>query len=158
MKGLLQIIKVTLSSYKGSQTAWALCDLACSPSWTTRKLAEDLKLESRPICLPINGINSQELGNTELVELNLSSLDGSRESFILFPYLKDNINVGIDVIDIASLQSIYPHLAPLEAKRYSYTDVELILGQDAFQGIRLMEYFESHLKNSPIAVLLSFYL
>ena len=143
------MVKVNLSSSNGSQTAWALCDSACSHSWMTRKLAQDLKLEDRPICLTVNGINSQEVVNTKIVELNLSSLDGSRETYKLSPYLKDNINVDTDVIDNASLQSIYPHLAPLKAEKYSYSDVELILGQDAFQAIRPMEYFESDMKTPP---------
>ena len=80
VKGLLQTVKVNLSSSYGSQTAWALCDSACSHSWMTRKLARDLKLEGRPICLTVNGINSQEVVTTEMVELNLSSLVGSRET------------------------------------------------------------------------------
>ena len=117
VKGLLQIVKVTLSSSNGSQTTWALCDSACSRSWLTRKPAQHLKLEGRPICLTVNSIDSQEVVNTEMVELNLSSLDGLRETYKLSPYLKDNINVGTDVIDIASLESIYPHLAPLKAEK-----------------------------------------
>ena len=107
MQGLLQIVKVNLSSSNGSQTAWALCDSACTHSWMTRKLTQDLKLEGRPVCLTVNGINSQEIGSTEMVELSLSSLDGSRETYKLSSYLKDNINVGTDVIDIASLQSMW---------------------------------------------------
>ena len=39
VKGLLQIVKVNLSSSYDSHTAWALCDSACSHSWMTRKLA-----------------------------------------------------------------------------------------------------------------------
>ena len=82
VKGPLEIVKVNLSSSNGSQTAGALCcDLACSHSWMTRKHAQDLKLEGRPICSTVKGINSQEVVNTEMVELNLSSLDGSRETY-----------------------------------------------------------------------------
>ena len=155
VKGLLQIVKVNLSSSYGSQKAWALCDSACSHSWMTGKLTRDLKLEGRPICLTVNGINSQEVVITEMVELTLSKLHVSQETYKLSQYLKENINVGTNVIDIAYLQSIYPHLALLRAERYSYTDVKLILGQDAFQANRLMVCFESDLKNSSGAVRLS---
>ena len=86
-----------------------------------------------------------------MVELNLSSLDGSRETYKLSPYLK-KINVGTDVIRYASLQSSYPHLATLKAERYRYSDVELFLGQDAIHAILPMENFESDLENSPIEV------
>ena len=91
VKGLLQIVKVNLSSSYGSQTAWALSDSACSHSWMTRKLTRDLKLEGRPICLTVNGINYQEVVTAEMVELNLSSVDRSRDTYKLSPYLKENM-------------------------------------------------------------------
>ena len=35
---------------------------------------------------------------------------------------------------------------------YSYSDVQIILGQDAFRAIRPIEYFESEDRNAPVAV------
>ena len=47
---------------------------------------------------------------------------------------------------------MYAHLQPTPLNKYSYKDVELILGQDVFHCIRALEYFETDRKNTPIAV------
>ena len=62
------------------------------------------------------------------------------------------MNVGTDVIDVDALKNSYPHLDPIALRRYSYADVEMILGQDVFHSIRPLAYFESDRQNTPIAV------
>ena len=63
-----------------------------------------------------------------------------------------NLHVGNDVIDVDQLKQQYPHLEPVALRMYSYGDVEMILGQDVFHSIRLLEYFETDRKITPIAV------
>ena len=67
------------------------------------------------------------------------------------PYVKEELNVGTEVIDVESLKVLYPHLEPIPLK-YSYGDVEMVLSQDVFHCIRPLEYFETDRKNTPIAV------
>ena len=43
-------------------------------------------------------------------------------------------------------------MQPISLKKYSYADVEMILGQDVFHLIRPLEYFDSDRKNAPVAV------
>ena len=62
------------------------------------------------------------------------------------------MHVGNDVIDVDQLKQQYPHLEPVALSKYSYGDVEMILGQDVFHSIRPLEYFEADRKNTPIAV------
>ena len=50
---------------------------------------------------------------------------------------------------------MYPHLEPIPLKKYSYADVDMILGQDLFHFIRPLECFDSDRKNTPVAVRLS---
>ena len=50
---------------------------------------------------------------------------------------------------------MYPHLEPNPLKKYSYADVDMILGQDVFHFVRPLEYFDSDRKNTPVAVRLS---
>ena len=58
----------------------------------------------------------------------------------------------IDTIDVNQLQREYPHLAPLSLPNYTYSDVHVILGQDASAAIRPIEYFDCEQPNTPVAV------
>ena len=103
--------------------------------------------------ITVSGINSQETLATLAVKVKLKPADiESDESFDLEPFLKKDLHVGSDVIDVASLQEVYPHLQPLKPLRYSYAEVEMIIGQDAFHAIRPLEYFVTDAKNAPVAV------
>ena len=92
-----------------------------------------------------------------MVELKLTPVHsgGSCSSFAIKPYVRDDLQVGTDVIDVESLKTMYPHLEPIPLKKYSYADVDMILGQDVFHFIRPLEYFDSDRKNTPVAVRLS---
>ena len=62
------------------------------------------------------------------------------------------MKVGNDIIDVDKLKTTYPHLEPIPLGKYSYSDVEMILGQDVFHCICPLEYFEADRPNTPIAV------
>ena len=90
--------------------------------------------------------------DTQQVSLHVKSKENPEFSFHLHPYVKTNLNVGSDRIDIPLLKERFPHLEPLKSIVYSYSDVRIILGQDAFRAIRPIEYFESEHLNGPVAV------
>ena len=89
-----------------------------------------------------------------MVELKLTPVHsgGSCSSFTVKPYVRDQLTIGNDVIDVDELKTRYPHLEPIALSKYSYTDVKMILGQDVFHAIRPLEYFESDRRNTPVAV------
>ena len=68
------------------------------------------------------------------------------------PFVRNDLKIGNDLIDVENLKTKYPHLEPVPLSKYSYADVEMILGQDVFHSIRPLEYFESDRANTPIAV------
>ena len=154
MKGLLQTTEVEVHTGTNSTKVLALCDSACSHSWISEKLATKPNLKGLPTKLKVHGINSQQVIDTEIVELKLTPVHsgGSCYAFSVKPYVRKTLHVGNDVIDVDYLKTIYPHLEPIALKTYCYGDVEMILGQDVFHSIRPLEYFESDRKNSPIAV------
>ena len=70
--------------------------------------------------------------DTEIVEFNLT-LTHFRvycSSFDVKPYVRKNLNVRNDVIFVDRLKQLYPHWEPVALCRYSYGNVEMILGQD----------------------------
>ena len=95
--------------------------------------------------------------DTETVELNLTPVHsgGSFSTSPVTPYVRDELKVGNDVIDVDNLKKIYPHLEPIPLSKYRYSNVEMILGQDVFHCIRPLEYFEVDRPNTPIAVRLT---
>ena len=50
------------------------------------------------------------------------------------------------------MQETYSYFCVLDPVQYSYSNIEMILGQDLHHAIRPIEYFESESKSSPVAV------
>ena len=153
-KCLLQIIEVELTSPSSSAKILALCDSACSHPWISRRLADKLQVKRSATKLTVHGINSQQLIDTETVELRLTPVHsgGSCSSFPVTPYVRDDLKFGNDIIDVDELKTTYPHLEPIPLSKYSYSDAEMIPGQDVFHRIRPLEYLEADRPNTPIAV------
>ena len=154
VKGLLQVTEVELQSHGKSEKVLALCDSACSHSWISANLAKKLNVNGKPTQLTVHGINSNQVVDTQMVELKLTPVHsgGSCSPFVVKPYVREDLSVGTDFIDVDFLKTKYPHLEPIALKKYSYADVEMILGQDVFHSIRPLEYFDSDRKNTPVAV------
>ena len=154
VKGLLQVLEVDLEGQSQKcARALVLCDTACSHSWISSELAKRLHLRATPFNLTVNGINTQETISTEAVQVKVAPIgENTCSPFELLPYVKENLRVGFEKIDIVALQDNCPHLSVLPPKSYDYSNVEMILGQDAYHAIRPLEYFEIDSKSSPVAV------
>ena len=63
--------------------------------------------------------------------------------FELTAFVKNELKVGRDTVNIPTLQSKYPYLAPIKPNVYNYADKDLTIGQDSFHAIRPEEYFRS---------------
>ena len=138
VKGLLQLTEVELHANGKSEKVLALCDSACSHSWISANLATKLNVHGTPTKLTVQGIISNQVVDTHLVELKLIPVpsSGSCFPFVVKPYVREDLKVGIDTIDVELLKIKYPHLQLISLKKYSYADVEMILGQDVFPSIR----------------------
>ena len=143
VKGLLQITELKLTNSSGtSTTALVLCDSACTNSWVSDSLADRISLQGTALKLTVKGINTEELIDTKVVQLTVTTYkDQDFEAFTLRPYMRETLNVGSNIIDVKSMQETYPHLAVLDPVKYSYGNVEMILGQDVYHAIRPLEYF-----------------
>ena len=92
--------------------------------------------------------------DVQIFELKLTPVHsgGSCPSFVIKPFVREELIVGTKAIDVESLEVLYPHLEPIPLKRYSYADVEMILGQDVFHCVRPLAFYETDRKNTPTAV------
>ena len=121
VKGLLQITEVEVHTSTTSAKVLALCDSACSHSWISEDLATKLNVKGLPTKLTVHGINSQQVVDTQIVELKLTPVHsgGSCSTFDVKPYVRKNLHVGNDVIDVDQLKQQYPHLEPVALSKYT---------------------------------------
>ena len=98
VKGLLQVTEVELHSNGKSEKVLALCDSACSHSWISANLATKLNVHGTPTKFTVHGINSNQVVDTQLVELKLTPVHsgGSCSPFIVKPYVREDLKVGTD--------------------------------------------------------------
>ena len=92
-----------------------MCDSAFSHSWTSRRLADKLQVWGSATKLIVYGINSQQLIDTETVEIKLTSVH-SGDSCSFFPvtrYVRDDLKVGDDFIDVDKFKTTNPDLEPI---------------------------------------------
>ena len=152
-KGLLPIATLGVSSDVTSLLTLVLCDSASTHSWVSSSLVNRLGLVGEPINLSISGFNSTTVVETQRVKFTVSSeLNNSDFVFSLCAYVKDNIRIGSELINIADLQNKYPQLAPIKPTHYTYEDVEVIIGQDYYHAVRPIEFILGDDKNSPCSV------
>ena len=154
VKCLLQVKQVELISPTDEKTkVFALCDPACSHSWISSAAAERLKPKGKSLKLTVCGINTQQTIDTLVTDVTVKPIaENTCENFQVSPYIRENLNIGSDIVDVPHLQETYPYLSVLDPVRYSYSNIEMILGQDVYHAIRPIEYFESESKCAPVAV------
>ena len=78
-------------------------------------MVDELKLQGSPTKLTVHGIIFHPVVETEIVELQLTPLHAvnSCRPFTVKPYVRKDLNVGTDVIDVDALKNAYPHLDPM---------------------------------------------
>ena len=145
VKGLFQVTELHLVKIFGLDTkALVFCDTACCNSWVAGSLADRLCLHGKVLKLTVKGINTEEVVDNRIVEVTVKPREHQDfEPFIINPFVKENLNVGSDIINVQALQETYPHLAVLDPVIYSYKDIEMTLGQDVYHAIRPLEYFSA---------------
>ena len=138
IKGLLQVTELKLTnSSSANNTALVLCDTACSKSWVSDSLSDRLVLQCTALKVTAEVINKKELIETKVVQMTVTAhKDQDFQAFTARPNVRETLNVGSNIIDVKSMQECYPHLAVLDPVKYSYGNIEKILGQDVYHAIR----------------------
>ena len=154
VKSLLQVKQVELIRPTDEKTkVFALCDPACSHSWIPKAAAERLKLKDKSLRLMVCGINTQQTIDTLVTDFTVKlKAENTCENFQVSPYIRENLNIGSDIVDVPHLQETYPYFSVVDPVRYSFSNIEMTLGQDVYHAIRPIEYFESDSKCAPVAV------
>ena len=102
--------------------------------------------------LTVHRINSHQTIDTKIVELKLTTVHSlsSCQAFVFKLFVRKDLKFGNSVVDVEPLQVQNPHLEPISLKRYSFGDLELILGQDIVHYFRPLDYFGKPTKKSTL--------
>ena len=154
VKSFLEIAEVNVYSTEYFEQVLVLCHSARSNSGSSENLAKKLKLLGPPTTLTVRGKNSRQRIHTQIDEFKLTRVRSgdSRAAFSITPYERKDFNVSNDIIDVEKLKQEYPHVEPIKFSKYGYVDVEKIVGQDAFDLISPLDYFEDELQDTPVVV------
>ena len=68
------------------------------------------------------------------------------------PYVRKHFSVGNEFIDVDGIKQLNPHRESTALKGYSYASPKMIFHQDMVEFTRLLEYFATDQKYTPIAV------
>ena len=103
---LLPIATLGLSSDVTSLLTLVLCDSPWTHSWVSSSLVNRLGLVGEPVNLSISGFNSTTVVETQRVKFTVSS-EPKKSDFVfsLCAYIKDKIQIGSELINIADLQN-----------------------------------------------------
>ena len=103
--------------------------------------------------MSISGFTSTTVVETQRVKFTVSSEPNNSDFvFSLCAYVKDNIQIGSELINFTDLQNKYPQLAPIKPTQYTYEDIEVIIGQDYYHAVRPIEFILGDDQNSPCSV------
>ena len=92
-----------------------------------------LSLTGPPAKVALSCVLSIQEVIPECVEVVVSSLFADPPfSFDLNPITKSWKNLQKELIDILELHKQHPHLAPIPPVVYNYSDIQLIIGQEAY--------------------------
>ena len=86
---------------------FASSDSACSHSWISETLAAKLLVQSTSAKLTLHGIISEELVDTQMVQLKLIPVKSGDPEYSMFdvkPFVIKYLRVGIDFIGVDGLK------------------------------------------------------
>ena len=136
IKGLLQVAEVRVRGPRQTLTTLALFDSGSTNSWCDDSFATNLGFtQANAEALPVIGLHKEQVVNTREISVVVSSVSDKNVRFNVTPLTKEDFVVGRDRVDIRSLKQSFPHLAPLPDLVIDYSQVKILLGQDAFAAI-----------------------
>ena len=149
--GILQLVPITLKNESKSVDTIALCDTGSTVSFVDSGLVSMLRLTGPATTLSLAGIHGTSELKSEKVTASISKTDEISENYDLTFYSHPDIKVGVDEYDIADLKTKFNHLQEVPSRKLKMKDVKVILGQNAYELIRPLE-FHSGDGPSPWAV------
>ena len=146
----LQIVPVSIQSGGNRLNTYAFLDSGSTVSFIDQSVQEKLRAQGTDVTLNIAGIHGTKDLKTEKVPLKIKGLHSKVHSIEAFAH--PSISLGNTNYDYSKLKQSFNHLSVLPNKSFNLMEVGIILGQDAYELQRPLDY-KIGTRSEPFAVL-----
>ena len=146
----LQIVPVSVQSGSNRLTTYAFLDSGSTVSFIDQSVKDQLQAKGTDVTLNIAGIHGTQDLRTEKVPITIKGLNSKVHSVGAFAH--PSISLGNTIYDYRELMNNFSHLNVLTSRRFNLMEVGIILGQDAYETQRPLDY-EIGTRSEPFAVL-----
>ena len=146
----LQIVPVSVQIGSNRLTTYAFLDSGSTVSFIDQSVKDQLKAKGTDVTLNIAGIHGAQDLRTEKVPITIKGLNSKVHSAEAFVH--PSILLGNTTYDYRELKNNFRHLNVLTNRRVNLIEVGIILGQDAYEIQRPLDY-KIGTRSEPFAVL-----
>ena len=146
----LQIVPVSIQSGGNRLNTYAFLDSGSTASFVNQSVQEKLRAQGTDVTLNISGIHAMKDLKTERVPLKLKGQHSKVHSIEALAH--PSISLGNTNYNYNKLKQSFNHLSVLPNKSFNLMEVGIILGQDAYELQRPLDY-KIGTRSEPFAVL-----
>ena len=146
----LQIVPVSIQSGGNRLNTYAFLDSGSTVSFIDQSVQEKLRAQGTDATLNVAGIHGTKDLKTEKVPLKIKGLHSKVHSIEAFAH--PSISLGNTNYNYNKLKQSFNHLSVLPNKSFNLMEVGIILGQDAYELQRPLDY-KIGTRSEPFAVL-----
>ena len=146
----LQIVPVSVQSGGNRLTTYAFLDSGSTVSFIDQSVKDQLQAKGTDVTLNIAGIHGTQDLRTEKVPIPIKGLHSKVHSIEAFAH--PSISLGNTTYDYKELKNKCKHLNVLTNRAFNLMEVGIILGQDAYEIQRPLDY-KIGTRSEPFAVL-----
>ena len=153
VRGLMQIARVRIFGRNGQiEDTLACCDTGSTQTWVDEELLKKLDLHGETISLNVTGIHGTQAISSQVIQATIGPANCVKnKSKTLRVHSQKNLEVGKSVYNVQEMKETYPYLKCVGFKQIDLKKVPIILGQNAYELIRPLEYKNGG-ENKPWAV------
>ena len=146
----LQLVPVSVQSGGNRLTTYAFLDSGSTVSFIDQSVKNQLQAKGTDVTLNIAGIHGTQDLRTENVPITIEGLHSKVHSIEAFAH--PSISLGNTTYDYKELKKKFRHLNVLTNRTFNLMEVGIILGQDAYEIQRPLDY-KIGTRSEPFAVL-----
>ena len=135
----LQVVPVSIQSGSNRLNTYAFLDSGSTVSFTHQSVQEKLRAQGTDVTLNIASIHGTKDLNTEKVPLKIKGLNSKVHSIEAFAH-HPSMSLGNTNYNYNKLKQSFNHLSVLPNKSFNLMENGIILGQDAYDLRRPLDY------------------
>ena len=142
VRGLMQVARVRIFGRDGQfEDTLAACDTGSTQTWVDEDLFDRLQLGGETISLNVTGIHGTQSTSSQAVHVTIGPANSLKsKGKQLTANSQNNQEIGRIMYNVQEMTQKYPYLKYVGFKEIDLKKVIIILGQNAYQLIRPMEY------------------